>query len=76
MPRPPEITTRAAVSSGRSLLDSSADTKRDTPVCSGGSTVSIGALPPSAGTGSKLAARTVITLFRSADFTVASALPA
>ena len=37
---------------------------------------STGAAPPSAGTGSKDAARTVITFFASADFTVERALPA
>ena len=76
MPRPPEITTRAAVSSGRSLFDSSAETKRDTDGRSGRFTASIGALPPSAATGSKLAARTVITFLASDDFTVAMPLPA
>ena len=76
MPRPPEITTRAAVSSGRSLLDSSADTNRDTAGLATAATASTAALPPSAATGSKLAARTVITFLASLLFTVAIALPA
>ena len=76
MPRPPEITTRAAVSSGRSLLDSSAETKFDRPGSSPTATFSIGAVPPSAATGSKLAARTVMTFLPSDDFTVAMPLPA
>jgi hypothetical protein len=73
-PRPPEMTTRAAVSSGRSLLVISASRKVEVPGSSAGVTASTGALPPSAGTGSNEAARTVMTLFESADFTVASAL--
>ncbi len=76
IPRPPEITTRAAVSSGRSLRDSSAETKRELSGTSTAGAGSIGALPPSAGTGSKLAARTVMTFFASGLATVASALPA
>ena len=67
---------RAAVSSGRSDLDSSAETNLDAP-CSGvAATSSIGADPPSVGTGSKEAARTVRTFLVSEDFTVAIALPA
>ncbi len=46
IPRPPEITTRAAVSSGRSLLDSSAETKLDSSGKSPTLTVSVAALPP------------------------------
>ena len=76
MPRPPETTTRAAVSSGRSDLLSSADTKREVTGVSSMFTASMVALPPSAGTGSKLAARTVITFLASEDCTVAMALPA
>ena len=51
MPRPPEITTRAAVSSGRSDLDSSAETKRDMAGTVAAATSSMAALPPSAATG-------------------------
>ena len=76
MARPPETTTRAAVSSGRSLLAISAPRKAERPGSSAAATASTGAEPPSAGTGSKEAARTVMTFLASEDFTVASALPA
>jgi hypothetical protein len=70
------MTTRAAVSSGRSLRDSSAETKRDRLGSSTAGASTMVALPPSAGAGSKLAARTVMTFFASLLRTVASALPA
>jgi len=67
---------RAAESSGRSLRDSSAPMKREPAGASITGASSIGALPPSTGAGSKLAARTVSTFFGSDERTVASALPA
>ena len=73
MPRPPEMTTRAAVSSGRSLFESSAETKREISGIAATSIFSMTAVPPSEGAGSKLAARTVRTFFASLDFTVAMA---
>jgi hypothetical protein len=76
MARPPETTMRAAVSSGRSDFTTSAPTKELRPGSGAAATASMGALPPVAATGSKEAARTVITFFSSAVFTVASALPA
>ena len=77
MPRPPEITMRAVVSSGRSLLLSSSPAKTTLSVASPpASTVSIAAEPPSAAAGSKVVLRTVITLVSSFDWTVARALPA
>ena len=76
MPRPPETTTRAEVSSGRSDLDTSRPTNDDSPLSAGASTFSTGAEPPLAATASKPVARTVMTLIGSADCTVAIALPA
>ena len=77
MPRPPEMMTRALVSSGRSDFDNSAPhelaTARAAPVAS---TVSTGAEPPLASAGAKAVPRTVMTLIGSFDCTVASALPA
>lgn len=73
--RPPETTTRAAVSSGRSDFAISAPTKEDTPGSAAPAPPRSRPIP-SAATGSKEAARTVITFFASDDFTVASALPA
>ena len=66
------------LTAGRSLRDNSAETKRDRtgPVASSAAMSSMGADPPSAATGSKLAARTVSTLRASDERTVASALPA
>ncbi len=49
MARPPEMTMRAAVSSGRSDFTISAPRKVDRPGSSAGGAASIGALPPSAG---------------------------
>ena len=66
----------AAVSSGRSDFDSSADTNLDAAPAAVAATSSTVALPPVAATGSNDAARTVSTFFGSDDFTVAMALPA
>ena len=68
--------TRAAVSSGRSLLVSSRPTRLERPVSAPAGTGSIGAEPPVAGTASNPVERTVTTLIGSFDCTVASALPA
>ena len=76
MPRPPEITTDAAVSSGRSDLAISSPMKVETPASCAASTLSTLALPPSASAGSKPVPRTEITFLASFDFTVAMALPA
>ena len=76
MPRPPEMITRAAVSSGRSLLVSSRPTSVERPVSGPAATVSTGAAPPVAATASNPVERTVTTLIGSFDCTVASALPA
>ena len=76
MPRPPETMTFAAVSSGRSDFENSRLTKAERPASAGGETGSTGAEPPLAGAASKAVVRTVMTLTGSADFTVASALPA
>ena len=48
----------------------------DRPGISPTGTASMAALPPSAATGSKLAARTVMIFLPSDDFTVAMPLPA
>ena len=66
----------AAVSSGRSLLASSRETNRESPLSATGSTFSTAAVPPVAAAASNPVVRTVITLTGSADCTVASALPA
>ena len=76
MPRPPEITTRALVSSGRSDSVSAAPTNLERPVSASASMVSTAAEPPSAGARSNAVVRTVISLTLSLDCTVASALPA
>ena len=77
MPRPPEMMTRALVSSGRSDFDSSAPTNSRQPGRSRSPrTGSIAAEPPVASAGGKAVPRTVMTLIGSLDCTVASALPA
>ena len=76
MPRPPEMTTRAAVSSGRSLSVISAPTKLDRRhLVAAHSTVSTLAEPPSP-VAAKAVVRTVATTFLSEVWTVSSALPA
>ncbi len=75
MPRPPETTTLAAPSSGRSLWASSSPTKLDWALSTTTSTASMAALPSSP-TASKAVARTVITFRASSLCTVAMALPA
>jgi hypothetical protein len=74
MPRPPEMMILAAVSSGRSDLDSSSPTKPEMP---GGRrrAGSIGAVPPSPAAW-KAAVRTVMTFLASASAPSAMALPA
>ena len=74
--RPPETMTLAAVSSGRSLRVTSRPAKALLSLAAGASTVSTGALPPSAATGSKPVVRTVMAKTLSALCTVAIALPA
>ncbi|MCY1458349.1 hypothetical protein D9M71_757230 [compost metagenome] len=76
MPRPPETTILAAVSSGRSDLASSSPTKAEMPALCAAPTASTAAEPPSAATASKPVVRTVITLMAALDCTVAMALPA
>ncbi len=76
MPRPPDTMTRALVSSGRSDLESSAPTKRDSPAEPAPGAVSTDALPPSLAAAGKAVPRTVMTLILSLDCTVTSALPA
>ncbi|MDT4859047.1 hypothetical protein FQZ97_935410 [compost metagenome] len=76
MPRPPETTILAAVSSGRSDLASSSPTKADLPASLTVPTASTAAEPPSALTASKPVPRTVITFTAAEDCTVAMALPA
>ena len=76
MPRPPEMMTRALVSSGRSDFDNSARTNSLIPAAPGPSIVSTGADPPLASAGAKAVPRTVMILIWSFDCTVASALPA
>ncbi|MNF99717.1 hypothetical protein D3C84_826290 [compost metagenome] len=76
MPRPPETTTLAAVSSGRSDLASSSPTKAEMPASQEAPMASILAEPPVAATASKPVPRTVITLMAAEDCTVAMALPA
>ena len=76
MPRPPETTILAEVSSGRSDLDKAALTKLDRPGSAAAATGSIAALPPSALALSKVDVRTVMIFFASLDCTVAMALPA
>ena len=76
MPRPPEMMTRALVSSGRSDFDNSARTNSLRPAEPVPLTASTAAEPPSASTGGNAVPRTVMTLTLSFDCTVASALPA
>ena len=76
MPRPPETTTRAVVSSGRSFSESAAPSNEDRPESEAPCTASTGAWPPSAGAASNAVARTVTSLTASPDCTVAMALPA
>ena len=76
MPRPPEMMIFAAVSSGRSLLESSEERYLDCGAALATLRVSMAAEPPCAATGSNAEARTVMTVVASADLTVASALPA
>ena len=74
-PRPPEMTTRALVSSGRSDLVSSWPVTLDSPVSGAAAIVSTVALPPVPAL-SNAVVRTVRTLIGSFDCTVANALPA
>ena len=76
IPRPPDTTTRAAVSSGRSDLESSAPRKLDSPDSPAPATASVAAPPPSAAAGPNPVMRTVMTLMASVLCTVAMALPA
>ena len=75
MPRPPEMTILAEVSSGRSDFDSSAFSKVERPAAAGREIFSIGAEPLSPAAG-KDVARTVMTFLASPDCTVWMALPA
>ncbi|MOA53827.1 hypothetical protein D3C78_1773430 [compost metagenome] len=76
MPRPPDTTIFAPVSSGRSDLATSSPTKREIPASLTLAMLSMLALPPSPATASKPVPRTVITLMAALDCTVAMALPA
>ncbi len=76
IPRPPDTTIPADVSSGRSDFDSSDFSKRERPASPVTGTASIFAVPPDAAAGSKAVLRTVIIFTASLDDTVASALPA
>jgi hypothetical protein len=76
MPRPPEMTILAPVSSGRSDSVSCAPRYLERPDSAVAAMVSTGAEPPSAGAGSKDVMRTVISLMGSLDLTVIMALPA
>ena len=75
-PRPPDTTTRAAVSSGRSLSDNSRPTKRARPGSAAASIAETVALPPWPAAAGNAVVRTVTTLIASLDRTVAMALPA
>ena len=75
MPRPPETTMRAAVSSGRSLTLISEPSKLEMPTAGAAVTMSIGAAPPSLAA-AKAVVRTVPTTILSLVSTVSSALPA
>ena len=75
MPRPPEMTILAAVSSGRSDLESSSEMNSDLNGPDAAPISSISAEPPSP-TFSKVVGRTVMTFLASEDFTVIIALPA
>jgi hypothetical protein len=75
IPRPPETMILAAVSSGLSDLETSRDTKLDSPLSFPGARFSIGQEAEDE-TASNAVVRTVMTLIGSFDFTVASALPA
>ncbi len=76
MPRPPEITIFAVVSSGRSDSVSFCSLNVTRPASPVPSTSSTSASPPSSDTASKAVPRTVMSLMLSDDCTVASALPA
>ncbi len=76
IPRPPEMTISAEVSSGRSDSATSSPTNAEMPASCTASTASTEALPPSAATASKAVVRTVMTFFASALCTVAMTLPA
>ena len=76
MPRPPETTTLAVVSSGRFVSLTSWPMNEESPKSSAPLTASMGAAPVPAGTALKAVVRTVTILMGSADLTVASALPA
>ena len=76
MPRPPDTTMLAEVSSGRSDFESSDFSKLDRPASPVAETVSIFADPPDAAAGSNAVLRTVIIFTASSDETVANALPA
>ena len=74
--RPPDTTTLAAVSSGRSFLASSLPRKLDFPLAGAAAACSIAAEPPVAAAASNPVVRTVITLTASRLCTTAMALPA
>ena len=76
MPRPPETTTPAVVSSGRPEVLRVWPSKRASAGASGTSTGSTAALPPVAAAGSNAVPRTVSILIGSVACTVAIALPA
>ena len=74
--RPPETMILADVSSGRSCLAISADTKLEMPASPLPETASIFAEPPEASAFAKAVPRTVMIFLASDDCTVAIALPA
>src|SRR5205823_13097202 len=74
MPRPPDTTTRAEVSSGRSDLVSARPTSDDRPASAPAWRASTASEPPLAETASKPVVRTVMILILSFDCTVARAL--
>ncbi len=76
MPRPPDTTIPAEVSSGRSDFDNSDFSKQDRPASPTASICSIFAVPPLSATASKAVLRTVMIFSASPDRTVASAFPA
>ena len=75
MPRPPEITTLAAVSSGRADCDSASLTKCERPFGAGTAIFSTGAAPPS-GLAVNAVVRMVSTFLACVHSTVWIALPA
>src|SRR3546814_14461226 len=75
MPPPPEITTRALVSSGRSDFDSAWPTKLDWPLSPSPVPSSIAADPPSAAAGPQLSPRTVPHFQAPDDLSLGSCSP-